>query len=232
MPKASGIPRQSLTSAVAEKLRDKIILGELEEGEQLRQDLIAAEFQVSRIPVREALRQLLAEGLIDIIPNRGAVVSSLAPSEIEELFEIRALLEREVLRDSIPNLRPAELSRAAAVLEKYASELGNEQLVADWGRLNTQFHAALYSGAHRPQFMSIIRTVNNNGERYTRLQLFLSSQARETANREHKELLALCRAGAIEPACDLLYRHIRSAGRSLRETLEQRRATPAPGSAR
>src|SRR6185437_7364684 len=98
----SPIPRQSLASAVADKLRDKIILGELQEGEQLRQDVIAAEFQVSRIPVREAFRELLAEGLIDINPNRGAVVSAVSPAEIEELFHIRALLECEVLRVSIP----------------------------------------------------------------------------------------------------------------------------------
>lgn len=222
----SGIPRQSLTSAVAEKLRDKIIQGELQEGEQLRQDVIAAEFQVSRIPVREALRQLLAEGLIDIIPNRGAVVSSLAPSEIEELFQIRALLEREVLRASIPQLSEADFSRAAAVLEKYAIELKHEDHVAAWGRLNTQFHAALYAGAHLPQFMSIIRTVNNNGERYTRLQLFLTSHARERANKEHHQLLALCRRREVEAACELLDQHIRAAGRSLRETLETRRAAP------
>lgn len=227
MSKAStGIPRQSLTSAVAEKLRDKIILGELQEGEQLRQDLIAAEFQVSRIPVREALRQLLAEGLIDIIPNRGAVVSSLSPSEIEELFEIRALLEREVLRDSIPNLSAGDLAHAGALLDKYDQELRDENSVADWGRLNTQFHASLYAGADRPQFMSIIRTINNNGERYTRLQLFLSKPAREIASREHAQLLALCRARDIEPACELLYRHIRAAGRSLRDVVEKRRHTP------
>ncbi|HET9183297.1 MAG TPA: GntR family transcriptional regulator, partial [Candidatus Angelobacter sp.] len=70
----SAIPRQSLTSAVADKLRDRIIRGEIPEGSQLRQDVIATQFQVSRIPVREALRQLHAEGLIMILPNRGAIV--------------------------------------------------------------------------------------------------------------------------------------------------------------
>ena len=67
----SAIPRQSLPSAVADKLRDQIIRGEIAEGTQLRQDAIATQYQVSRIPVREALRQLEAEGLIAIVPNRG-----------------------------------------------------------------------------------------------------------------------------------------------------------------
>jgi len=68
-----------------------ILRGEIQEGEQLRQDAIAADLQVSRIPVREALRQLEAEGLIKIVAHKGAVVSSLSSEEIEELFDIRAL---------------------------------------------------------------------------------------------------------------------------------------------
>src|SRR5215475_16083618 len=82
----SAIPRQSLSSAVADRLREEIIRGTIPEGAQLRQDAIAMQYQVSRIPVREALRQLDAEGLITIVPNRGAVVPALSPTDIEELF--------------------------------------------------------------------------------------------------------------------------------------------------
>ena len=131
----SAIPRQSLTSAVAEKLRDQIIRGEIHEGAQLRQDAIANQFQVSRIPVREALRQLDAEGLIAIVPNRGAVVPALSPDDIGELFSIRALLEPEVLKLSIPGLSDEDFSEAAAVLRKYVSELRREDHVSTWGRL-------------------------------------------------------------------------------------------------
>lgn len=67
----SAIPRQSLATAVIERLREKILSGELREGQQLRQDAIAAEFQISRIPVREALSHLAAEGLITLVANRG-----------------------------------------------------------------------------------------------------------------------------------------------------------------
>src|ERR1051326_30154 len=129
MSTSSHIPRQSLTSAVADKLRDKIVRGEIHEGEQLRQDAIAREFQVSRIPVREALRQLEAEGLITIIPHRGAVVSSLSPADIEELFDMRAVLECEVLRLSIPNLQEKDFATAENVLKQYEEALWNEQNV-------------------------------------------------------------------------------------------------------
>jgi DNA-binding GntR family transcriptional regulator len=221
MPDAP-IPRQSLASAVADKLRDKIILGELQEGEQLRQDVIAAEFQVSRIPVREAFRELLAEGLLCITPNRGAVVSVLEPAEIEELFQIRAVLEGEVLRHSIPRMTDADLAAAAAIEERFAHELQHSDTVSAWGRLNTQFHAALYAGATLPQFKTVLRTINNNGERYTRLHLFLTS-GRERAIEEHRQLLELSRTRRAEEACALLDRHIRSAGVALRQLLEARR---------
>ena len=116
----SAIPRQSLFSAVADKLRDQIIRGEIAEGTQILQDAIATQYQVSKIPVREALRQLEAEGLITIVPNRGAVVPALSPDDIEELFSIRSLLEPEVLKRSIPHLTEEDFSQAEAILKTFA----------------------------------------------------------------------------------------------------------------
>jgi len=219
----SAIPRQSLTSAVADKLRDQIIRGEIPEGAQLRQDAIATQYQVSRIPVREALRQLDAEGLIAIVPNRGAVVPALSPDDIEELFSIRALLEPEVLKRSIPLLTEEDFSEAEVVLRKYVSELRREDHLSEWGRLNWQFHSILYSRANQPRFMAIIRNVNNSGERYTRLQLYLT-HGMTRANEEHHEILDLCRKRDVPAACKLLRQHIRYAGESLKQTLEQKRA--------
>lgn len=217
-----AIPRQSLTSAVADKLRDQIIRGEIPEGAQLRQDAIATQYHVSRIPVREALRQLDAEGLISIVPNRGAVVPALSPDDIRELFSIRALLEPEVLKLSIPHLKEEDLSQAEAVLAKYVSELKREDHVSAWGRLNWQFHSILYSRANQPRFMAIIRNVNNSGERYTRLQLYLT-HGMKRANEEHHQILDFCRQRDVTAACKLLRQHIQYAGESLRKVLEERR---------
>jgi DNA-binding GntR family transcriptional regulator len=219
----TGIPRQSLPSAVADKLRDQIIRGEIPEGAQLRQDAIAAKYKVSRIPVREALRQLDAEGLISIVPNRGAIVPALSPTDIEELFSIRALLEPEVLKLSIPHLRETDFSQAEAVLSTYVSELRQPDHVSGWGRLNWQFHSILYSRANQPRFMAIIRNVNNSGERYTRLQLYLTHGI-QRANEEHHQILQFCRKREVAAACDLLREHIRYAGDSLKKALEQRRS--------
>src|SRR5438477_11533559 len=128
----SAIPRQSLTSAVADRLREQIIRGTIPEGAQLRQDAIAMQYHVSRIPVREALRQLDAEGLITIVPNRGAIVPALSPTDIEELFTIRALLEPEILKLSIPSLTEDDFAEAAAVLHEHVSELRRDDHVSAW----------------------------------------------------------------------------------------------------
>ena len=164
-----------------------------------------------------------AEGLIAIVPNRGAIVPALSPSDIGELFSIRALLEPEVLRLSIPHLTEEDFSEAGAVLKKYVSELRKQEHVSAWGRLNWQFHSILYSRANQPRFMAIIRNVNNNGERYTRLQLYLTHGVKR-ANEEHHQILELCRQRNVGAACELLREHIRHAGDSLREVLEQKRA--------
>lgn len=217
------IPRQSLTVAVADKLRDQIIRGEIPEGAQLRQDAIANQFRVSRIPVREALRQLDAEGLIAIVPNRGAVVPALSPDDVEELFSIRALLEPEVLKLSIPRLTEEDFAEAEAVLRQYVRELRREEHVSAWGRMNWQFHSILYSRANQPRFMAIIRNVNNSGERYTRLQLYLT-HGMKRANDEHHRILELCRQREVAPACKLLRQHIQYAGESLKQALAQKRS--------
>lgn len=219
----SAIPRRSLTMAVADRLRNQIIRGEIPEGAQLRQDAIASQYKVSRIPVREALRQLDAEGLIEIVHNRGAIVPALSPEDIEEIFSIRALLEPEVLKLSIPHLTEDDFSEADAVLQKYVRELRREEHVSAWGRLNWQFHSILYSRANQPRFMAIIRNVNNSGERYTRLQLYLT-HGMKRANEEHHQMLELCRKRESGAARKLLRQHIQFAGESLRQALERKRA--------
>src|SRR5436305_12967186 len=98
----SAIPRQSLTSAVADKLREEIIRGAIPQGAQLRQDAIAVQYHVSRIPAREALRQLDAEGHFTLAPNRGGIVPPPSPTDIQGLVTLRALHEPAIVTHPIP----------------------------------------------------------------------------------------------------------------------------------
>ncbi|MEO8622727.1 MAG: GntR family transcriptional regulator, partial [bacterium] len=115
--------RQTLTGMTLDALRDRILRGGFPEGEPLRQDAIAEELGVSRIPVREALRQLEAEGLVTFNPHRGAVVTTLSLQEIAELFELRADIESDLLRRSIPLMGTDDHKRATEILDAYDTAL-------------------------------------------------------------------------------------------------------------
>lgn len=214
--------RQTVAEAIAESLRERILGGQIPGGTQLRQDAVAADYDVSRIPVREALRQLEAEGLVIFYPHRGAVVSELSLAEIGELFEVRALLEPDLLGRALPKFGEADRGRASEILEALDKAIETEDVTV-WGQLNWQFHSALYEPAGRPCTLAIVQKLHNNTDRYSRLQLLLTRGAAR-AQKEHRQILKLCRKSEAKAACALLERHILGAGNALVEFLTRHRS--------
>ena len=219
-PVAKGLEHRTVAAAAAAALRQRILSGAFPAGAQLRQDALAAEFGVSRIPIREALVQLEAEGLVRIVPHRGAVVAALSGEEVEELFELRALLEPRLLRRSGPRLTAEDHDALATTLAEYGAELAADH-VGRWGELNTRFHERLYGRAERPRTQALVSTLLREADRHTRMQLALTRDLGR-AQAEHAELAALCRAGRIAEACRLLKAHIDHAGAALRAVLGRR----------
>lgn len=220
--RSSPILRKSLSAEVVERLREKILSGELREGEQLRQDAIAAEFQISRIPVREALAHLAAEGLVTLVANRGAVVSALSPEEIMELFETRAVLECYMLRCAIPEMKSEDFQRAEGILRDYEESLEKDSEMGSWGSWNWSFHSALYEPANRPKMLSLIKSLNINCDRYTRLHLVVTRD-QHRAGKAHRELLEVCKRKDPELAAAALWKHITEAGKYLKEFIKAHR---------
>ena len=204
-----------------EAIRDGILHGNYAEGEPLRQDALADELGVSRIPIREALRQLEAEGLVTFNPHRGAIVSSLSLADIEEVFELRSHLEPDLLRLAIPRLTTYQLDLADEILDRYADALRASD-VSKWGELNWQFHSTLYAPAERPVTLSILQRLHQQSDRYLRMQLALT-HGETRANEEHRAIAAAARAGDAKRACKLMHDHIAGAGRSLLVFLEASR---------
>lgn len=211
------IKRQTLTSAVTESLRQRILSGEFADGQQLRQEALSNAYGVSRVPVREALRQLEAEGLIQIIDHKGALVTTLSFDDIRELLNIRALLESDLLRSSIPCQSHDDLQLAEQTLQEFELALKNHD-VRHWGELNARFHMALYRSAKRPNTQALIEQLHNKTDRYTRMQI-LFTQTMAQAHSEHTRLLALCRAGRADEAADFIRFHILSAENALENVL-------------
>jgi DNA-binding GntR family transcriptional regulator len=214
-----------VAGAVVEAIRERILSGGYPAGTQLRQESLAAQLGVSRIPVREALRQLEAEGLVSFAPHRGAVVSGHSVDEIEELFELRAMLEADLLHRAVPRLTSDQLDAADAVLARFEAALRDCE-VAAWGDLNWQFHSALYAPAARPVTLATVERLHRHAERYMRMQLALTHGESRAAS-EHRELLERCRHRDARGAASLLSNHICQAGRALVGFLRDREGADA-----
>src|SRR5262245_46549224 len=144
---------QTTSSAVTRLLRQSLDQGRWASGEALRQEEIAAELGVSRVPVREALFQLQAEGLLRMVPNKGMYVRTIGAGELRELFRLRGLIECDVLGDAVPLHTPATINR----LETIQAALDKAGAVADWIAGDREFHEALYAPAQRGESMDIVR---------------------------------------------------------------------------
>jgi len=213
----------STSDLILTHLRNAITDGSLDEGEPIRQDDVARLFSVSKIPVREALKRLEAEGLVEFHRNRGAIVTSVSGPEIAQIFEVRAILESAAIKLSIPHMGDATFERAQTVCDAFARETD----VRRWAELNWQFHTCLYEDAERPFLVSTIRSVNDRLERYLRLQLSLSRD-QETADVEHRRILAACIDRDTDLAGRLLFEHIIAACRSLLDNLPKSRGGSKP----
>ncbi|WP_110601999.1 GntR family transcriptional regulator [Salinicola lusitanus] len=205
---------------VADDLRERILGGEFKGGSQLRQDALAKDYDVSRIPVREALLTLESEGLVEFHAHRGAFTTELSVAAIRELFELRVLLETHVLRYAIPNLKAADLEHAASILRQYDAALDAGSQIDNWSDYNFAFHHALYAPSGLPETLAMIGQLNTKSGRYIRMQLVYTREI-EKAEREHRELLELARRGDVDPACRLLERHIKDAAEGIAAVLEK-----------
>ncbi|HKJ95995.1 MAG TPA: GntR family transcriptional regulator [Gammaproteobacteria bacterium] len=214
----SPIVHKTRTQTVAELLRERILSGQIQAGEPLRQDALARAFNVSRIPVREALLLLEAEGLVEFEAHKGAYATELSIAKVEELFELRGLIESHVFERSIDRLTPEDLDEAERILDEFDHALDTGTRVNSWSEMNAAFHQTLYRHSGRPEALELIRGINTQADRYIRMQLLYTAGI-ERAETEHRELIELCRRGAKDEALDLLRRHIEAAGASIKKLL-------------
>lgn len=218
--KATDIAQMaSASDVIFEALREAIAKGDVTEGQVLRQDQIARMFNVSRIPVREALTRLEEQGLVSTQRYRGAVVTTLSTDEVREIFEFRALLEPEVLRHSVARMSDAALENA----EQLALAFSTEPDSSRWGELNRRFHYSLYEAAGRPYYLQTISAALDRVDRYLRAQLVLTD-GMARARREHEGILQACIARDVEKAAELTRDHILGASESLIAFLDRTRA--------
>jgi DNA-binding GntR family transcriptional regulator len=194
---------------IADRIREDISTGAIAGGTTLNQVQLAERFGVSRIPIREALRTLEADGLVRYVPNRGATVTSFTLDDVRERYEMRLALEPLALALAIPNLTDEHLRRAKFELD----EMRAEAATAHWGKHHLAFHRALYQAANRPRLLDTI------GSLYLNMAQTVGTLTRAEArlhDAEHRAILTACKQGDAADAGRALKAHL---ARSLEHVL-------------
>lgn len=208
----------TIAQSVAAHIREQILKREISGGEPLRQEAIAKSLGTSIIPVREALRQLEAEGLVELQTHRGAVATNLTLDQALEWIHLRRLIETDLIGRAIDKMTDKHIDEAERILGKFDDALDRGRNIDHWSEYNWEFHSALYAAAGRPETMKVLATLHKKCDRYIRLQL-LGGDHIDRAEKEHAELIRLCRKQSKRAAKALMHQHIVGVEEDLVEVL-------------
>ena len=198
------IERSTTAVEVTRILRDHILKGRYPPNSFIRQELIAQELGVSRIPVREALAQLEAEGLVIREKFRGALVPELSVTEIQEIYDLRLMIEPYLLREATTRMTPAHIAELREIVERSR----RAEDVALWAGLNVDFHRTLYRFAERPLAMQVLENLLVRADRYLKMQRFLSAETQSESDAQHQRILEFVAASDTDAAAGALRDHI------------------------
>ena len=183
---------KTVSNYVLDTIRNQILEGYYLPGSRLDQRALADDLKVSLIPVRESLRQLEAEGWVNLYPHRGAFVATLSPDELQEIYLIRGNLEELITQLAAPSLSPETLKRLGSLIvqmEQATKAREAEKLLV----LNRDFHFTIYEVAHRPLLMQMIVGLWDRSTRYRKFYTHLLDRSAQ-ALAEHKQIYAACKA--------------------------------------
>lgn len=219
-----SIPR-TVKDALVESLRDAIVRGDFLPGQYLRLEEIASRYDVSTMPVREALRDLEAEGLVTSFPHRGAIVTRLSAEELQDIYDIRVILEEMATRLAVPLMTEATLAELTSLVEQMENHVGD---VATAVKLNHQFHLALYAPSGRRHLCELNHMLRYRAQHYLHLYTVETEVGQlPQTQEEHQAILAACKDGDAERAAAIVHDHVAQVGRAIVEYVRQRNESAA-----
>lgn len=186
---------------------ERIRRGEYEPGDRLKAEDIASRLGMSRMPIREALRRLSAEGLLIMRPNRGATVRALTLDDIQEIFEMRSVLEGLAVRLAVPRVNERSVETLQELLERM--ERSRHRDDGEWLTDHRRFHETVCGLSGRPRLLREISSLHTAIEPYIRVW-FINSDKPIGANvqREHEQILEALRGGDPQQAERVMQEHI------------------------
>lgn len=196
----------TVESEVAERIRRAILTGELLPGTRMRQAELAERMSISITPIRTALRQLAAEGLIEIEPRRTVQVHQPSAAELAEIYEIRALLEPACMKKSVKRISEEDL----AYVEERVEAMDASPDLREWDVQNREFHAALINASGSPRLIAILTNLLSLATIGMRASGVLTPGRMREANEEHRAMLAACRDHDPDAARAMTLKHLRT----------------------
>ncbi|MDF2589492.1 MAG: transcriptional regulator, GntR family [Anaerocolumna sp.] len=207
--------KYSLRGRVFNKIREDILSGKYSHNEELKETAIGMELGVSRTPVREALRQLELEGLVNIIPNKGAYVNGISEKDIHDIYIIRSYLEGLCARwacDNITQVQIDELEEIVYLSEFHAKKEHHEQIV----ELDNKFHQMIYDASNSKILNHVLSDFHHYVQRIRKITL--ASETRATnSNKEHTAILEAIKQRDGEKAERLAHEHIMNTIKNISE---------------
>ena len=194
----------NLAEEVVTRIRGWILTAELPPGARLNQSLLASRLGVSRIPVRDAVRQLAAEGLVDLPATGPPTVAALSLDALQELYELREAVEPLACRLAVPNIGRAQLLTMAESL----TTMDSRQNTDEWLDAHVRFHAQFYGQSGRPRMIALVENLRHQAERY--LRLHLSSPASAHLRPEHEAMMRAAVEGDAALVEKLTLEHLRT----------------------
>jgi DNA-binding GntR family transcriptional regulator len=198
----------STAQRLRQQIEDDIASGQFIPGERLDEVSLATRFQVSRTPIREALQQLSMAGMVEIRPRRGALVASLTPGKLYEMFEVMAELEAMCCRLAARRLSPADVH--ALKLAQRACDADRKDHDAYY-RANEVFHQTIYAASGNTFLAEQARLLQRRLQPYRRLQLRVRNRV-QTSFSEHQEILAALLTGEGDKAALIMRAHVQIQG--------------------
>jgi DNA-binding GntR family transcriptional regulator len=196
---------KTLVDVAAAGLRDEILSNGLKPGARIHLDDAASRLSMSPIPVREALRMLASEGLVEPLAQRGYRVRATSVADLKDTYRLRKLIDSLAVRLAVPNLIETDL----AALEEAFAGLTAAGIRQDWSGFrqhHRDFHFGIYHASGSPWILHFLNMLWDNSVRY---QIISMTRTAEQRAREHGLILAACREGNAEAAADLMRDHIR-----------------------
>ncbi len=212
----------SLSKRIFASIEDDILSGKYISGEKISESKLANELGVSRTPVREALNQLANEGLVELVPNRGALVKGISNDDIKEIYEIRAVIEGLAAKWATENITEQEISelKDSIDLEEFYTnkgELGNLMMI------DSSFHEGIYRASKSRPMMYMLKTFHQYVRKARNMSLSVPGRAKKAFD-EHTAILSAIIKGEGNRASELTTKHVRNAKKNLVKALEQKSA--------